>query len=97
MNDEVTEVVSLAEVLAYFDRDRHLDMNEAEEYLSLSKRFIREHLNEIPHFRPGGRKIVFRKSELDRWMEGYRGEANEVLSVVETIINFNGNDAKNDG
>ena len=93
MSDKPTEVVSVAEVIAYFDRDRHLDMSGATEYLSLSKRFIREHLKEIPHFRPGGRKIVFRKSELDRWMEGYRGETNEALNVVETIINFNGSDA----
>ena len=96
MNDEVTEVVSVAEVLAHFDRDRHMDMNQAEEYLALSKRFIREHLKEIPHFRPGGRKIVFRKSELDRWMEGYRGEVDEALKVAETIINLNGIDVEND-
>jgi len=97
MQDKVIEVVSVAEVLAYFDRDRHLDMSGATEYLSLSKRFIREHLKEIPHFRPGGRKIVFRKSELDQWIEGYRGEVDQALKVVETLINFNGNDAKNDG
>jgi len=40
---------------------------------------------------------VFRKSELDQWIEGYRGEVDQALKVVETLINFNGNDAKNDG
>ena len=39
MSDKPIEVVSVAEVLAYFDRDRHLDMSGAEKYLSLSRRF----------------------------------------------------------
>ena len=93
---ELSGLVSITEILAYFDKDRHMDMTQAEHYLSLSKRFIRDHLKEIPHFRPGGRKIVFRKSELDRWMEGYRGEVDEALRVTETIINLNGNDVEND-
>ena len=86
MSDKSMEVVSVAEVIAYFDRDRHFDMSQATEYLSLSKRFIREHLKEIPHYRPGGRKIVFRKSELDRWMEGYRGEVDGVQMAVDKVM-----------
>ena len=64
-------VVSVREVLNLIESDRYLDLKEAAEYLPLSERTIRQHLNEIPHFRCG-RKIVFKKSELDQWMEGFR-------------------------
>ena len=68
--DEQT-VVSLQEVLSYFDRDRYLDKREAAAYTSLSVRNLEARLSEIPHFRVGN-KILFKKSELDRWMETYR-------------------------
>ncbi len=64
-------LISVSEVLAYLQTDRYMDLKEAAEYLPLSERTIREHLKVIPHFRYG-KKIVFRRSELDRWMEGFR-------------------------
>ena len=64
-------VVSVREVLAYLETDRYMDLKEAAQYLPLSERTIRQHLKTIPHFRCGG-KIIFRRSELDRWMEGFR-------------------------
>ena len=64
-------VVSVKEILAYLETDRYLSLKEAADYLPLSERTIREHLKTIPHFRCG-RKIIFRKSELDRWMESFR-------------------------
>ena len=64
-------LVSVKEILAYLETDRYLSLKEAAEYLPLSERTIREHLKTIPHFRCG-RKIIFRKSELDRWMESFR-------------------------
>jgi excisionase family DNA binding protein len=63
--------ISVSEVLAYLDTDRFMDLKEATKYLPLSERTIRQHLNEIPHFRYG-KKIIFRRSELDRWMESFR-------------------------
>ena len=48
-----------------------MDRKEAAKYLSLSPRTIRAHLAEIPHF-CYGKKIIFRKSELDQWMENFR-------------------------
>ena len=63
--------VSVREVLNFIESDRYLDLKEAAEYLPLSERTLREHLNEIPHFRYG-KKIIFRKSELDQWMETFR-------------------------
>jgi len=64
-------VVSVREVLAYLETDRYMDLKEAAQYLPLSERTIRQHLNQIPYFRCG-RKLIFRKSELDRWMETFR-------------------------
>jgi len=64
-------LVSVREVLNFIESDRYMDLTGAVEYLPLSERTIREHLNEIPHFRYG-KKIIFRKSELDQWMETFR-------------------------
>ena len=80
--------VSVREVLGYLEADRFMDLKETVEYLPLSERTIREHLNEIPHFRCG-RKLVFRRSEIDRWMEGYRvtgKEVDEALELAEEIL-----------
>ncbi len=68
--DEQT-VVSIQEVLLYFDRDRYMDKRGAVEYTSLSVRNLEARLPEIPHYRVG-KKVLFKKSELDRWMETYR-------------------------
>ena len=65
-------VVSVREILAYVEADRFLDLRETSKYLSLSVRMIRDLLPEIPHFRLGFRKLLFRKSELDGWMLQYR-------------------------
>lgn len=64
-------VVSVQEILAYVDRDRYLDKRQAAEYTGLSTRTLEGRLDEIPHFRVG-KKILFKKSELDQWIEKYR-------------------------
>jgi len=64
-------VVSVREVLNFIESDRFMDLKEAAEYLPLSERTIRQHLGEIPCFRYG-KKIIFKKSELDQWMETFR-------------------------
>ena len=84
----LSAVVSVREVLGYLEADRFMDLKEVTEYLPLSEGTIREHLNEIPHFRCG-RKIIFRRSELDRWMEGYRvmgKEVDEALHLAEEML-----------
>ncbi len=72
-------VVSVKEVLAHFDRDRYLDKREAATYTSLSTRNLEARLPEIPHFRVG-QKILFKKSELDRWIEQFREGGNQNLN-----------------
>jgi hypothetical protein len=54
---------------------RVLDLNGAiaEIVPGLSKRILRQHLHEIPHFKsPGGGKILLRSDELLQWIERYR-------------------------
>jgi len=64
-------VVSVQEILAYVDRDCYLDKKAAASYTSLSPRSLEKRLDEIPHYRVGS-KLLFKKSELDRWMETHR-------------------------
>ena len=65
-------VVSASEILAYLDQDRYLNLAEAATYTSISARTIRDRLDEIPHRRVGVRILLFKKSELDTWLEQYR-------------------------
>ena len=74
-------VVSVQEILAYVDRDRYLDKREAAAYTSLSTRTLEGRLDEIPHFRVG-KKILFKKSELDHWVEQYREGSNQELDQI---------------
>ncbi len=88
-NERIEErLISVREVLAYLETDRYMDLKEAAQYLPLSKRTIWEHRNTIPHFRYG-KKIIFRKSELDRWMETFRVRdqaLDEAMKIAEEML-----------
>ena len=71
MSDLPKGTVTVWEILAYIDRDRYMAMSQAVEYLGLSERNVRQRLPEIPHYRVG-RKLLFRKSELDSCIGNYR-------------------------
>jgi len=78
--------VSVQEVLLHFDRDRYMDKREAATYTSLSTRTLEGRLGEIPHFRVG-RKVLFKKSELDRWLEQFReGGAHDLDRIADEAI-----------
>ncbi len=79
-------VVSAQEILAHVDRDRYLDKRQAAEYTSLSIRNLESRLGEIPHFRIG-KKVVFKKSELDHWIEEYReGRSHNLDRIADEAI-----------
>ena len=84
-------VVSVREVLAYLERDHYMAKLDAAAYTSLSPRTLESRLDEIPHFRVGT-KILFKKSELDTWMEEHREGGNPDLDelVDETLANVLG-------
>lgn len=69
--------VSVAEILSYLAEDRYLDKHEACRHLSLSERKLRNHLPEIRHYRVGS-KLLFKKSDLDRWMERFLASSPEL-------------------
>jgi len=66
--------ISVHEVLAYVQNDRYMTLAQTLEYLPLSERNIRNRLSGIPHYRVG-KKLLFKRSELDSWMQNYREEA----------------------
>jgi excisionase family DNA binding protein len=69
-NTLVQGTVSVAEILHYLAEDRFMTQDEACKYLSLSERTIRDRLPEIKHYRVG-KKLLFKKSDLDRWVERF--------------------------
>ncbi len=79
--------VSVREILAYLDQDRYLSLAQASEYLGISTRTLRDRLDEIPHRRVGTRILLFKKSELDAWLDQYRegGKADLDELVNETL------------
>ncbi len=63
-----------------------MDKREAAVYTSLSIRNLEARLPEIPHYRVG-KKILFKKSELDRWMEAYReGNSHNLDRIADEAI-----------
>jgi excisionase family DNA binding protein len=78
MNDSQPKgTVSVSEILAYLDQDRYLSKKDATKYLALSVRTLEKMLPEIPHFRVG-KKVLFKKSELEKWMEQHRDRPQEL-------------------
>jgi len=79
-------VISVQEVLLYFSQDRYMNKREAAAYTSLSTRNLEARLPEIPHYRVG-RKVLFKKSELDRWIEQFReGGAQNLDRIADEAI-----------
>ena len=80
--------VSVRELLDYLDRDRYLSLPEAAKYLCLSQRTLREHLKSIVHYRYG-RKIIFKRSTLDEWVETFRVQDDPLeraVLIVEEML-----------
>lgn len=80
-------VVSVREVLAYVTQDCYLNRAETAKYLGISKRTIRDRLDEIPHYRFGSKLLLFKKSELDEWMGQFReGGSVELDELVNETL-----------
>jgi len=78
-------LVPVREILLYMQSDRYMDKRGLTEYTTLSPRFIESHLGEIPHYRPNGKKLLFKKSEIDKWLETYHGRQDVVKIADEAI------------
>ncbi len=73
--------VSVREILAYLDQDRYLSLAQASEYLGISTRTIRDR-DDIPIYRVGKKILLFKKSELDKWLSQYREGGNGELDEL---------------
>ncbi len=78
-------VVSVREVVALLDQDRYLNLAQASEYLSISKRNLRD--SDAPRYRIGSKLLLFKKSELDEWTLQYREGGNtELDELVDGVL-----------
>ncbi len=64
--EEIREIKSMLSAQA----PRPLTLGEAAQYLGLSRSrvYLLTSRAEIPHFKPGGKKIYFQKSDLDAFL-----------------------------
>jgi len=69
---------AVAKNLAYLHKDI-LTCREAAAYMGVSLSYIYKltHRNEIPHYKPLGKKVFFNKSELEEWIQRQRIETQE--------------------
>lgn len=51
--------------------DPLMTLKETATYLRASESWMHEHKHSIPNFKIGGKRL-FRKSEVDEWLEAYR-------------------------
>ena len=80
-------VVSVREVLGYFDHDRFFSKAELAKYLSCSTRSIEKNLHAIPHYRLLNSMLRFKKSEIDEWVGQYReGGDRELAGIVDSAL-----------
>lgn len=61
-------VISVREVLNYLREDHYLDKAASAAYLGVGLRTFESWMDQLPRYRPGG-KPLFKKSELDAFME----------------------------
>ena len=74
MSAELHGVIDVRQVLDLIAKDRYMSKSEAARYLSLSIRTLESHMQEMPHYKVN-RKVLFKRSELDLWMQRHRVES----------------------
>lgn len=60
----------------------YLPLKDAAAYLGRSPRWLRRRLNELPHFRPPGSGLAFRREDLDAFMNKYRQDPAVTINAV---------------
>ncbi len=72
------------------DVDCYLSMRDLSAYSGLSVRTLRKALGDpvhpLPHYRPGGAKIVVKRSEFDVWMSKFRREGSDLDTLASEIV-----------
>ena len=70
MEKAILDKLTRLESLLKSQKPKPLTLNEAAEYLDISKSYLYKLTctNRIPHYKPQGKRIYFDKSELDAWL-----------------------------
>ncbi|MDA2933953.1 helix-turn-helix domain-containing protein [Acidobacteria bacterium AH-259-D05] len=76
--------VTVQEILAYLQSDYYMTKRDLSRYLSVSLRTIENLMVEIPHYKLG-RRVLFRKNEIDQWMMQYHQAPN--ISELKELAN----------
>jgi hypothetical protein len=71
------------------DLDLYMSLRDLSAYSGMSKRKLREALRDpvhpLPHFCPGGGKVLVRRSDFDQWIARFRQEGLDVDVLVSEI------------
>jgi len=74
--------------------DKPLPFQEASEYLNISKSYLYKltHQQKIPFYKPNGKKIYFKKSELEAWLLRNRVKTSSELEqeAIEYVVKQRG-------
>ncbi|MFQ5684897.1 MAG: helix-turn-helix domain-containing protein [Candidatus Binatia bacterium] len=72
------------------DLDPYLSLRALATYSGLSVRTLRKALADsahpLPHYRPGGSKVLVRRSDFDRWMLRFRREGQDLDRMVSQAL-----------
>lgn len=66
-----------------------LNFQRASEYIGRSPRWLRQHINEIPHYKPGtGVQILFLVEDLKTYMDRFRVEPQniDIRAIVDRVV-----------
>jgi len=83
LNDIKAKLEAIAESIESIrvGNKQYLSSDEAAEYLCVSKSTLYKHThkNNITHFKPNGKLIIFTKEDLDIWINRVRIPSNDQL------------------
>jgi excisionase family DNA binding protein len=88
---EILDRITSLEKVVLNNAETYLNFLQTSEYLSLSKPYLYELTSKrlIPFYKPTGKKLLFKKSELNRWIE--KGKHNSINEFQNEIFNSDRN------
>ena len=95
-NSKILELLEEIKTNLNYQTSEFINIVEASSYLRLKKSYIYNlvYKNKIPFYKPTGKKLLFKKSELNKWIEESRIDTVEEYS--EKLENIDNSDASLD-
>ncbi len=95
-NSKVFELLEEIKTNLNYQTSEFINIVEASSYLRLKKSYIYNlvYKNKIPFYKPTGKKLLFKKSELNKWIEESRIDTVEEYS--KKLENIDNSDASLD-